>query len=82
MKVGGGLASPDHIKRTYYILVLRYTFCPCKKHHIANMPRIEVSGVDAASRKKFPREFSLLSQLGGEAVDSEVCQCQRAGQFS
>lgn len=36
------------------------------------MPRINVSGVDASSRQKFPREFSLLQQLGGEAVDSEV----------
>lgn len=36
----------------------------------SRMPR--VSGVDAAARKKHPREFSLLQQLGGESVDAEV----------
>lgn len=36
------------------------------------MPRINVTGIDAAGRKQHPREFSLLHQLGGEAVDSDV----------
>lgn len=44
------------------------------------MPRIAVSGVDAAARQKFPREFSLLQQLGGTDVEAEVrapcCDCK------
>jgi hypothetical protein len=43
------------------------------------MPR--VSGVDAAARKKHPREFSLLQQLGGESVDAEVGPVLLVGQI-
>lgn len=43
------------------------------------MPRINVVGVDAASRKKYPREFSLVQELGGEAVESEVSVPHRFG---
>jgi hypothetical protein len=43
------------------------------------MPRINVVGVDAASRKKYPREFSLVQELGGEAVESEVSAPHRFG---